>query len=410
MKPNNMFRLCLSTIITTCVLVACGGKESKEKIDDQDKVQLQIDDSLQKQLSDYSKMRRVKGNLSFYVYDLTADKPIFGYQENKPLPAASCMKLLSGIAGLHLLGIHYKYITGLYISGEIENGELKGNVGLKGSLDPQFNEKEMSFFAKKLHQRGVKKVCGKVVLDLVLRKPVTSEPHWYPWDLSFSKYGIFYKGEPRIVKAWTSALRAQGIVVSDSQVVVARLTHTFKPVYRFGRSISMVINKMWKNSSNTQSTALVYTIGHKINSKTDPTATGVSYIKRFIAENLSIADTSIVIHDGCGLCTYNRLTAFLLTRVLKYGYHHPDIYKVLQRELSLSGIDGTLKHELTNTLTRGKIRAKTGTLSHPYGISSLAGYCKGRNGHTLAFAIINTEMSVLDAHVLQRRLCERLVE
>jgi len=53
---------------------------------------------------------------------------------------------------------------------------------------------------------------------------------------------------------------------------------------------------------------------------------------------------------------------------------------------------------------------KTGTLSHPYGISSLAGYCQGANGHLLAFAIMDHDMSVLDARVLQKKLCEILVK
>ena len=59
---------------------------------------------------------------------------------------------------------------------------------------------------------------------------------------------------------------------------------------------------------------------------------------------------------------------------------------------------------------KGKIHGKTGTLSHPYGISSLAGYATGSNGHLLAFAIMDHQMSVLDARVLQRKLCELLVE
>ena len=83
---------------------------------------------------------------------------------------------------------------------------------------------------------------------------------------------------------------------------------------------------------------------------------------------------------------------------------------MLNKHLSISGVDGTLRRELNDSKLRGKIHAKTGTLSHPYGISSLAGYCDGGNGHTLAFSIVNTEMSVLDARVLQDRLCRNLVE
>ena len=79
------------------------------------------------------------------------------------------------------------------------------------------------------------------------------------------------------------------------------------------------------------------------------------------------------------------------------------------RNLSISGVDGTLHRLLYDPRLKGQIHGKTGTLSHPYGISSLAGYCKGVNGHDLCFAFLNSEMSVLDAHVLQRKLCLVLV-
>ena len=95
--------------------------------------------------------------------------------------------------------------------------------------------------------------------------------------------------------------------------------------------------------------------------------------------------------------------------MLRYAYRHRPIYRLLLAQLSIAGVDGTLRRELAGPKTRGKIRAKTGTLSHPYGISSLAGYCRGSNGHLLAFAIMDSEMSVLDARVLQRKLGEALV-
>ena len=78
------------------------------------------------------------------------------------------------------------------------------------------------------------------------------------------------------------------------------------------------------------------------------------------------------------------------------------------RNLSVAGVDGTLALEMTGPRIRGKVWAKTGTLSHPYGISTLAGFCKGADGHWLAFAVMSSEMSVLDARVLQRKLCEML--
>ena len=213
-----------------------------------------------------------------------------------------------------------------------------------------------------------------------------------------------------MVKALKASLRGNGVSVADSQIVMKRVPRGFTCVYVSRRQIDDVVKRMWKNSSNTQATAMLYTIGSKVNPKGNPVTQGVDYLRRFLADSLLLTSPSLCVHDGCGLCTHNHLSPIALTTILRYGYKDEKIRASLNRNLSLSGNDGTLVREMAGPKLRGKIRAKTGTLSHPYGISSLAGFCEGSNGHTLAFAIMDSEMSVLDARVLQRRLCEAMVK
>ena len=392
------------------VLGCKSGKDNKVKENTLQVNNIPVDKDLRSRLNEFASKPRTKGNFAFSVYDLTADKPVCGYDENKTLPVASCLKLLSGVAGLHLLGTHYMYATSLYTKGSIDNGTLHGDVAFKCGLDPQLNEPDLDMFAKQLKKKGIMKVDGKLVVDLVLTDPVKSEQHWYPWDLSFSKYGLFYKGAPRVKKALKAALQKQGINMPDSQVVLGRVPKGSMCLFRFRRPVEPVIQRMWKNSSNTQATSLLYTIGHHINPKGVPTVVGVNYLRKFLKEELKQTNKAIVVHDGCGLCIHNHLSPAVLVAVLRYGYMHQPIYKVLMRELSISGVDGTLRSEMNSPKLKGLVHGKTGTLSHPYGISSLAGYCQGGNGHLLAFSIVDSEMSVLDARVLQKRLCETLVK
>ena len=392
------------------VLGCKSGKDNKVKENTLQVNNIPVDKDLRSRLNEFASKPRTKGNFAFSVYDLTADKPVCGYDENKTLPVASCLKLLSGVAGLHLLGTHYMYATSLYTKGNIDNGTLHGDVAFKCGLDPQLNEPDLDMFAKQLKKKGIKKVDGKLVVDLVLTDPVKSEQHWYPWDLSFSKYGLFYKGAPRVKKALKAALQKQGINMPDSQVVLGRVPKGSMCLFRFRRPVEPVIQRMWKNSSNTQATSLLYTIGHHINPKGVPTVVGVNYLRKFLKDELKQTNKAIVVHDGCGLCIHNHLSPAVLVAVLRYGYMHQPIYKVLMRELSISGVDGTLRSEMNSPKLKGLVHGKTGTLSHPYGISSLAGYCQGGNGHLLAFSIVDSEMSVLDARVLQKRLCETLVK
>lgn len=394
------------------LLVSCGNGKDNPSKDAQSSTAkpLPIDTALQSRLKAFAAKPRPKGNFGFAVYDLTADKPVYGTHADMAQSSASCMKLLSGVAGLHLLGTKHLYSTSIYTQGRMVKDTLLGTVTFQAGLDPQLNAPDLKMFAEALKRKGIKHIKGKINMDLTLTEPVKSEAHWYPWDLSFSRYGVFYKGFDRVKNEFKAAIRNQGIVVADSQFVKGRIPKGSHCIFRFYRSIDRVTKRMWKNSSNTQATAMLYTIGHKINPKGNYTESGVGYLKKFMREELGLQDTTLVIHDGCGLCTYNHLSPNALVSILRYGYQHKPIYRLLRSQLAIAGVDGTMSREMAGPKTRGKIRAKTGTLSHPYGISSLAGYCEGSNGHLLAFAIMDTDMSVLDARVLQRKLCEAMVE
>lgn len=426
MKPNKTKFLLLS-ILTAAVILGivvlvvfiislfteCGSNKNKN-LNAADTIavanNLPVDTALQSRLKEFSLRPRPNGKFAFMVYDITAQKPVYGCNEDVAMSSASCMKLLSGIAGLHLMGCNYIYYTTMFMRGKVAaDGCLNGDVAFSGGLNPQLQPVDLNDFAKALSQKGVKKIGGKMIVDLVAKQPVQSEAHWYPWDLSFSKYGLLYKGDTRIIAALKSALRSQGIAVKDSQIVQAPTPKGMTAVHSDTLAIDEVVKKMWKNSSNTQATAMLYTIGHRVDPKLHPATAGVAYLRRFLHDEVGMTHKSLVIHDGCGLCIHNHLSPRVLTAVLDYGYRDPDIREALERNLSVSGTDGTLMREMTGPKTRGKIKAKTGTLSHPYGISSLAGICDGTDGHKLAFAIMDCEMSVLDARVLQRKLCEALV-
>ena len=388
----------------------CGCSCRSSATEDADSVAqqpIEIDSALQNRLARFASQPRPEGQFAFHVYDLTANKPVYGHCDTLALPSASCMKLLTGIAALQLLGTDFHYWTAMMMRGKVlADGTLQGDMAFRAGLHPQLMEPDLLPFAKALKQKGVKRITGKLYVELAITEPVSSEEHWYPWDLSFSKYGLLYKGEQRVMRSLLSSLRSQGITVADSQVIKAPVPHGFKTIHIVRLPIDEVIKRMWKNSSNTQATALLYTIGHKLYPYAHPAHTGVEYLRYFLKQELGLSQPSLTIHDGCGLCTYNRLSPQSLTTLLRYGYRNEKIRKSLMDNLAVAGVDGTLAREMTKPATRGKIRAKTGTLSHPYGISSLAGFCDAPNGHVLAFAIMDSEMSVLDARVLQRKLCE----
>lgn len=410
---SSKIRITTLSLVSLFVLSACGNKENTKKTENNkfSGQSITIDQQLKDNLDEFANKPRCKGKFAIYVYDITANKPVYGNNENLALPSASCMKLISGIAGLHLLGTDYRYTTDIYTRGTIKNDTLQGDITLKADLDPQLKGTDLKMFINALHRKGIKKLSGKVYMDLTIQKPVTAEPHWYPWDLSFSQYGLLYKGKERVKNEFKTMLRNQGFQLADSKFVFSKTPKGSKCIFRFQRSIDRVIQRMWKNSSNTQATAMLYTISNHINAKDSTfTRSGINYLYKFVQNDLGLKDKKLVIHDGCGLCTHNHLSPKSLVAALRYGYKDNAIRKNLYTHLSVAGINGTARRLLSKPELRGKLHVKTGTLSHPYGISSLAGFCKASNGHTLAFAIMDSEMSVLDAHVLQSKLAQVLVK
>ena len=131
----------------------------------------------------------------------------------------------------------------------------------------------------------------------------------------------------------------------------------------------------------------------------------MNYLRQFIREEICRTDCCAVIHDGCGMCIHNALTPSLIIDLLRYAHQNHDIYEVARRTLPISGTDGTLLCRMTRPRTKGKIIAKTGTLTRENGISTLSGYFQGSNGHLVCFSIMNKHIPIADAQLFQDKLC-----
>ena len=99
-----MMMACASlTSMGTLSGCSCGSSATAEA-DSTAQPPVEIDTALQIRLEHFASQPRPEGKFAFHVYDLTADKPVYGYCDTLALPSASCMKLLTGIAALELLG------------------------------------------------------------------------------------------------------------------------------------------------------------------------------------------------------------------------------------------------------------------------------------------------------------------
>ena len=104
-------------------------------------------------------------HVAIVVQDTAKPRPLFAYDANRPRSAASVMKLVTTFAALELLGADYRWKTEAYLGGPLVDGELHGDLLLKGYGDPKITVEQWQSFIAQLRAKGLDAVDGDLVLD-----------------------------------------------------------------------------------------------------------------------------------------------------------------------------------------------------------------------------------------------------
>jgi D-alanyl-D-alanine carboxypeptidase/D-alanyl-D-alanine-endopeptidase (penicillin-binding protein 4) len=104
-------------------------------------------------------------HVGIVVQDTTKPRPLFAYDANRPRSPASVMKLVTTFAALELLGVDYRWKTEAYLGGPLVDGELHGDLILKGYGDPKITVEQWQSFITQLRAKGLDAVDGDLALD-----------------------------------------------------------------------------------------------------------------------------------------------------------------------------------------------------------------------------------------------------
>lgn len=132
-------------------------------------------------------------------------------------------------------------------------------------------------------------------------------------------------------------------------------------------------------------------------------ASGVRAIDKFLRSEVGIKD-KYEIHNGSGLDHRNNFSADQIVKVLLYMQKRMDLFPEYLASFPASGWTGTLKKRFKGAdVMDGMVRAKTGTLTQPVAVSSIAGYMGHPKHGMLAFAILNNSKSTTVAEFRRRQ-------
>lgn len=113
--------------------------------------------------------------------------------------------------------------------------------------------------------------------------------------------------------------------------------------------------------------------------------------------------------DGSGLSRYNYVSSETMIWLLTYLWADPRHSDTFQSTLPVSGASGTLAHRMKGTLAEGRVRAKTGTMSH---VRSLSGYLTTLDAEPIAFSMIANDFRIPAAEIdaIMDAALERVVQ
>jgi serine-type D-Ala-D-Ala carboxypeptidase/endopeptidase (penicillin-binding protein 4) len=125
-------------------------------------------------------------HVGIIIRSAKSNKLIYQRNTSQLFSPASTQKLFVATAALDYLGPNFTYKTELFVDGPVIHHNLKGDVVIRFSGDPELSNDDLQELIEVLKDKGVKKIEGKIKLDITAFNNVPYPPGWLWDDLSYS--------------------------------------------------------------------------------------------------------------------------------------------------------------------------------------------------------------------------------
>lgn len=351
-----------------------------------------------------------------WVADAGSGKQLFALRADVRRTPASVQKLLTTSTALERMGASFRIETAAYTDGALDDdGTLTGNLYLKGFGDPSFGSRALARLVTQVRDAGVRGVTGRVYGDesfFDTHRGLPAGGFRMSFDvgplsaLSFNQgtlrgFGRGFQNDPPrfVADRFRAALTSRGVEVARG-ARVGRAPETATSIASVhSSSLAALVRHTNQVSDNYFAETILKGIGARF-AKAGTMLAGSAVVRGF-EKQLGISSS---VFDGSGLSRSDGISPSTVGRLLLAVDDEP-WFSTLYRSLPLAGHSGTLRKRMRGTAASGRCRAKTGTL---IGVSALAGYCRSRSNHRIAFALMMNGTSVWKARALQDRIAATL--
>jgi D-alanyl-D-alanine carboxypeptidase/D-alanyl-D-alanine-endopeptidase (penicillin-binding protein 4) len=321
------------------------------------------------------------------VYDQSKGSYVYRKNRALALKPASNEKLPVAVTALSILRPGYTIPTELWTQGHRSGSVWNGRLILKGYGDPALSGSDLGRLARAVENAGIKRVTGAIVGDESFFDKRRVGPGW---KASFYKIECpplsalivnrgYFKGYMTSAPALAAAkmLRAKlvnrGIKVGG-RAKLGRADQTSTVLATANSpALRWLVRTMDRQSDNFYAEMLVKVLGAAERSK-GTTWNGMRVIRAELRSR-GVPLRGVVLADGSGLSSYDRLTAKATAKLLRSALADGDISTAFAESLPVAGVNGTLVDRMTNGPAYRNVHAKTGTTNSA---SALSGYVRKR--------------------------------
>jgi D-alanyl-D-alanine carboxypeptidase/D-alanyl-D-alanine-endopeptidase (penicillin-binding protein 4) len=355
------------------------------------------------------------------VYDLGARQALYGRRALTARPPASVEKIYTTVALMRRLGPDARLHTTVLGTGRLIHGTWHGDLYLRGGGDPTFGDSGFNRvwnhgqgptpnqLVAQLRSRGIRRVTGRVFADESLfdrrrggvMTAFKADIPDFAGQLSALTYDhgtVTKRLSPALFAARELALTMRGSGVQARAASTERRTPghahllaliSSPPMSTMTRLMDVPSDDLFAELFSKQ-LGVLFGRGGSI-------PAGAAVIRQTIAGSYGLHPS---IRDGSGLSRQDRSSPAQLVDLLRDVWHTPTGGQ-LAASLPTVGVEGTVQFLGVKTPARGRCIAKTGTLDY---VTNLAGYCRARNNHLLAFALMLDGPPNWTATVLEGRM------
>ena len=292
-----------------------------------------------------------------------------------PLPAASLTKIATTLAALSKWGAKHQFMTDIYITGEIIDGVVTGDLFVKGNGDPLFVWEEAIALGNALEERGISKVQG----DLLI-----TDEFYMNYEAASLKVGkLFEQAIDR--RLWRSQITQQYLQMpTGTQQPEVAIAGTIEAIDSIPDDARLLIRHRSLPLAEILRQMNIYSNNKMAQMLTDLTG-GADVVARSSAEIAGFPLNEIELINGSGLGEENQISPRAVCQMLMA------IDRLLQpHSFSAADLFPTAGRDFVGTVRDRNLPSgttiKTGTLDR---VSALAGIIPTGKGNNIYFSIIN---------------------